>query len=136
MRVIAAAMRRASVATTPAVRVANLLCSPARAPVEPERTLNLSLVTRHSSLFLVSLDLCRVHHASPAREFVLHHLAEALRAAADGRHALVGEQFADVGQVEERVDIGVHLAYHRRRRGGRCEYAVPGLDLELGESQL
>src|SRR5882672_10535391 len=84
----------------------------------------------------VRLDACGSDHARPARQFLLHQVAEALRRAAGRRHTLFCEKIADLALFEQRVEFRVYPGDDRLRRSGRREHAIPCLHLEVGESQL
>src|SRR5258706_9128883 len=84
----------------------------------------------------VRLDARGRDHARPARQFLLHKVAEALGRAASRRHALLCEKIADLTQFQQRVHFPVYPGDERLRRPGWREHAVPCLHLEVGEAQL
>src|SRR5882762_6287995 len=84
----------------------------------------------------VRLDACGRDYARPARQFLLHELAEALRRSAGRRHALFCEKLADLALLEQCVHFRVDPCDDRLRRPGRREHAILCLHLEVGEAQL
>src|SRR6266704_4619582 len=74
-----------------------------------------SRVIREIRSSSVRLDACGRDHVRPARQFLLHKIAEALRRAAGRRHALFCEKLADLALLEQHVHFRVYPRDDRLR---------------------
>src|SRR5881396_2049208 len=63
----------------------------------------------------VCLDACGRDDAQPARQFLLHEVAEALRSTACRRHALSCEKLADLVLFQQRIHLRVYPGDGRLR---------------------
>ena len=72
------------------------------------------------------------HNLRPARGVGLDGFGELFGGAAGGFGTEGGEALADVGGLEDAVDVGVELAHDFLRRAGGSEDAVPGEHFEAG----
>src|SRR6266481_5618246 len=84
----------------------------------------------------IRLDARGRNDARPARQFLLHEIAEALGGSSAGSHALLDEQRADVGLLQQHIQFGVEFSNDSARRARGGEHAVPGVDLEVRKIQF